>query len=56
MTDAEISEFEDLAVLVMTGRADTEQRARFGMLVRLAVVTIQTLRGAASVPPVKGGS
>lgn len=54
MTDAELSEFEDLSVLVLTGQATAEQRARFGMLVRLAVVTISTLRGAASVPPVKG--
>jgi hypothetical protein len=54
LTEAELSEFEDLSVLVLTNRATPEQRARFGMLVRLAVVTISTLRGATSVPPVKG--
>jgi hypothetical protein len=56
LTDAELSEFEDLAVLVLTSQATSEQRARFGLLVRLAVVTIHALRGASWVPPVsKGG-
>jgi hypothetical protein len=54
LNEHELAELEDLSVLVMAGNATVEQKVRFGMLVRAAVATIQTVRSA-SLAPKKGG-